>query len=268
MAITRDIPRSPTAAPARIRTISAADIRASLKDGWLDFLDKRGDLILVGLLYPIVGFLAALASLGSFHLELLFPVFAGLTLIGPLVATGFYEIARRREVGDPSGWSHFFDVTKGPSFPAMLGIGGGLFILFGFWLIAAAAIYTAFLGSVPDTIGGLVSEVFGTVQGWQMMLVGNIVGFLLALVVLATATVSLPMLVDREVSAAEAVRTSYAAFRANTGVMLRWGLTVAVLLVVGAIPLLIGLAVAVPVLGYATWHLYTRIVDRSLPLQA
>ncbi|WNO52742.1 DUF2189 domain-containing protein [Stakelama saccharophila] len=265
MAITREMAMA-AAAPrrARIRRIGTDDLRASLRDGWADFRDKRGDIILLGLLYPLVGFLAVLASLGSFHLELLFPVFAGLTLLGPLVATGFYEIARRREAGDPAGWSHFFDVTKSPSFPAMMGIGGGLFLLFGLWLLAAAGIWVAFLGpDVPDTPGGLMAQVFGTPAGWQMMVVGNLVGLGFAVVVLAVSTVALPMLVDREATAAEAVLTSVAAFRANSGVMLRWGLTVAVVLILGAIPVLIGLAVALPVLGYATWHLYTRVVERD-----
>ncbi|MBR0551782.1 DUF2189 domain-containing protein [Stakelama marina] len=264
MAITSDIgATAPETGHSRIRTITSADLSAALRDGWADFSDRRGDLILLGLLYPLVGFLAVMASLGTFRLDMIFPVFAGLTLLGPLVATGFYELARRREAGEDASWNHFFDVMQSPSFPAMLGIGGGLFLIFGFWMIAAAGIYAVFLGEVPDTIGGLLSQVFGTSAGWQMMIVGNLVGLVLALVVLAVSTVSLPMLVDRNVSAAEAVSTSVAAFRANTAVMLRWGLIVAALLVLGAIPLLIGLAVVLPVLGYATWHLYTRLVERE-----
>ena len=31
----------------------------------------------------------------------------------------------------------------------------------------------------------------------------------------------------------------------------------------GSIPLFVGLAVVLPWLGYATWHLYTHVVDRS-----
>src|SRR3546814_19072954 len=43
--------------------------------------------------------------------------------------------------------------------------------------------------------------------------------------------------------------------------MLKWGLIVAVLLLLGSIPVFIGLAVVLPWLGYATWHLYTRVVE-------
>ena len=96
-----------------------------------------------------------------------------------------------------------------------------------------------------------------------MIIVGNIVGSLFAIMVLATSVVSLPLLVDRKASAERAVATSLAAFRRNPLVLLRWGITVGLILTLGTIPLLVGLAVALPVLGYATWHLYTRLVDRE-----
>jgi len=59
------------------------------------------------------------------------------------------------------------------------------------------------------------------------------------------------------------VRTSIRASRENPGAMLRWGVIVAALLIAGSIPLFIGLAIVLPWLGYSTWHLYTRLVDRS-----
>jgi len=42
--------------------------------------------------------------------------------------------------------------------------------------------------------------------------------------------------------------------------MAAWGLVVAVLLALGSVPFFVGLAVAMPVLGHATWHLYRRVV--------
>jgi hypothetical protein len=43
--------------------------------------------------------------------------------------------------------------------------------------------------------------------------------------------------------------------------MALWGLIVAALLVIGSIPFFVGLAVVIPVLGHATWHLYRRTVE-------
>ncbi len=95
-----------------------------------------------------------------------------------------------------------------------------------------------------------------------MIVLGNLVGAGFAVVTLAVAAFSFPMVVDKPVSAGEAVAASVAVFRRNPGVMLGWGLRVALILLVAAVPLFVGLMVALPVLGYATWHLYVRAVVR------
>ena len=95
-----------------------------------------------------------------------------------------------------------------------------------------------------------------------MIIVGNLVGFMFAVVVLAISVVSFPMLIDRKADVPEAVRTSVRVTLHNPGVILAWGFIVAFLLVLGSLPFFIGLAVVLPVLGYATWHLYTRAVER------
>ena len=94
----------------------------------------------------------------------------------------------------------------------------------------------------------------------MLIIVGCGVGFLFAVIVLAIAAVSFPMLVDRNVDAKTAIRTSVEAFRVNPIPMLMWGAIVTGLLVAGAIPLLVGLAIVFPVLGHSTWHLYRILV--------
>lgn len=251
---------------APVNTIGVADLRWSLAEGFRDFREKRGDMIIAGMLYPLIGFGTAALTLGTSRLHLLFPLLAGISLLGPLVATGFYELARRSEAGLESGWSHFFDVFKGPRFENIAIMGVLLLGIFVAWMVAAMAIWTAFFGlESPTSVSGLFTMVFGSVQGWTMAILGCAAGFGFALLVLATTVVSLPMLVDREdISPRDAIETSIAVMRHNPGTVLRWGAMVAGLLVLGAIPLLIGLAAVLPILGYATWHLYTRAVDRNV----
>jgi len=74
--------------------------------------------------------------------------------------------------------------------------------------------------------------------------------------------VSFPLLVDRPVDVGSAVATSIRAARQNPVEIGTWGLYIAIILALGCIPLFVGLAVALPVLGYASWHLYTRLVER------
>jgi uncharacterized membrane protein len=47
----------------------------------------------------------------------------------------------------------------------------------------------------------------------------------------------------------------------NPVTMAVWGLIVAAALFVGSLPFFLGLAVVVPILGHATWHLYRKVIE-------
>jgi uncharacterized membrane protein len=247
-----------------VRRITGADLNASLAEGWRDFMEMRGDIIFLMILYPLIGIVAAIATLGGPLLPLFLPIAAGIGLLGPMVAVGFYEMARRRESGLHSNWAHFLDVRERPSFDEIAAVSGLLLAIFGLWLFAAGILYVILFGWVePSSVSAFLSDVFTTGRGWAMIVIGSAIGLAFAAAVLVLSVVSMPMLVDCNISAANAVRTSIRASRENPGAMLRWGVIVAALLIAGSIPLFIGLAIVLPWLGYSTWHLYTRLVDRS-----
>ena len=257
-----------------VRKITVADTNAALREGWADFMAMRGDIMFAALLYPLIGLVAATAIVGGPLVPLLFPIIAGVGLLGPVAAIGFYELARRREQGLESNWSHFLDVRKRPAADDIAAVAGLLLLIFALWLAAAGVLYVAFSGLrvpesqayvwyAPHSLGDFLTRLFTTPGGWALIVVGNLVGLAFAALVLAISVASLPMLVDCDVSASEAVSTSWQAARANPGVLFRWGVIVAALLVLGSIPFFIGLAVVLPWLGYSTWHLYTKLVDRS-----
>jgi uncharacterized membrane protein len=248
---------------AAIRQIHVDDLRWALAQGWRDWTHRRSDLVFAGLFYPLICLVAIYVTLDQPLLPLLFPLVAGVSIAGPAVASGFYEIARREDAGEHAGWAHFFDPLRGRSREPLITLALGLALIWLAWLAVAWAIYGATLGyATPASIGAFVSRVLTTPEGWALIVAGNLAGFVFALATLAVSAVSFPMAVDRPVDAGIAMRTSIAAFRRNPAVMLGWGARVALLLAVGTIPFGIGLAVVLPWLGYATWHLYTRTVVR------
>jgi uncharacterized membrane protein len=264
VAIAPATPAAASSQPPVVREISRADLSWALREGWSDFLDKRGDIILAAVLYPVLMLVVAGVTLGERLFPLLLPLIAGLSLLGPLIAVGFYELARRREEGRDAHWAHFLDPFHGPSAAQIAALGIFLALLFLAWIGVAWAIYQETFGMLqPADLATFLGLLFTTSEGWQLILFGNLAGFLFAAITLVTTVVSFPLLVDRPVDFVAAVQTSLRAARRNPVEIAIWGLIVAVLLALACIPLFMGLAVVLPVLGYASWHLYTRLVDRS-----
>jgi uncharacterized membrane protein len=246
-----------------VRQIELADLKDVLARGLSDFAAYRTDVIFVCIVYPVVGVVLASLAFGYGTLPLLFPLASGFALIGPLAAVGLYEMSRRREQGVDITWADAFGVVRAPAFGAILVLGLVLLGIFLLWLAAAYAIYHATLGpEPPGSVGAFVNDVFTTGAGWTMILVGLTVGFLFAVLVLMIGVVSFPMLLDRDVGLYTAVATSVHAVVANPVPMAAWGLIVAAGLLIGSIPLFLGLIIVMPVLGHATWHLYRKVVPR------
>ncbi|RYE44416.1 MAG: DUF2189 domain-containing protein [Hyphomicrobiales bacterium] len=244
-----------------IRRLSIGDLFAALRGGWRDFWQKPSHLAFLGLIYPVVGAALAVWSSGNNSWPLLFPLITGFALIGPFAALPIYEMSRRQELGLDTHWSAAFDVFRTPAFASIAALGVWLMIVFTVWLMTAQFLYETLYGpGSPPSLTAFVDEVFNTSQGQTLMFWGNLVGFCFAVVALTTAVVSIPLLLDRDVGAAVAVQTSIRVVQRNPLVIAIWGLLVVAVLLLGALPFLVGLAIAVPVLGHATWHLYRRAV--------
>jgi uncharacterized membrane protein len=250
------------ATPYAIRKIGLSDLSDALRLGWEDFKAVPSHAIVLCVIYPVLGLVLFRMVLGYSVLPLLFPLAAGFTLIGPFAALGLYELSRRRERGEEAAAWDAIHVLRAPSFGAMLGLGILLLALFGTWIAAADAIYIATFGHAPAaSIPDFAARVLTTPEGWSLIIVGCGVGFLFAVVALCVSVVSFPLMLDRHANAIDAIRTSLQAVMKNPFAMAAWGLIVAVLLVIGSLPFFVGLAIVLPVLGHATWHLYRKVVE-------
>jgi uncharacterized membrane protein len=247
--------------PPQVRRISLADIKDVLVKGLSDYGTYRTDVLFICFIFPLIGVVLGVVTVRFGLLPLLFPLISGFALIGPFAAAGLYEMSRRQEQGKPVSWVDAFGVFGSPSFAAIIKLGLLLLAIFLVWLAVALLIYRLTLGpAMPVSLSAFTKDVFTTPAGWTLIGVGVSVGFLFALLVLAISVVSFPLLLDRPVRITTAMRTSIQAVLVNPVPMLTWGLIVAVSLVLGAIPVLVGLIVVMPVLGHATWHLYRKVI--------
>jgi uncharacterized membrane protein len=171
-------------------------------------------------------------------------------------------LSRRRELGVEVSWKDAFGARRCMAVDGIIALGVLLLIIFALWVAAAQAIYIANFGYAPAALApDFLRQALTTPAGWRLIAVGNGVGFLFAVTVLTISVVSFPLLLDRDVGAVVAILTSVKAVLKNPLIIAVWGLIVAALLVIGSLPLFIGLAVGMPVLGHSSWHLYRKLVE-------
>ena len=245
-----------------IHTIGTADLRDVLAKGLADFKAMPTHLVFLCAIYPVVTLVAARIYAGYEVLPLVFPLLAGYTLIGPLVAIGMYELSRRREQGLDTSRAHAFDVLRFASIGSIVALSALLMLFYIAWLGIAWTIYQLnFGGAAPESILEFVLQIVATPAGWTTIFVGCGAGFIFATVAFTLSVVSFPMLVDRDIGFVMAVQTSVRAVVANPVTMGIWAFIVASGLLIGSLPFFVGLAVVLPVLGHATWHLYRKVVE-------
>lgn len=244
-----------------VRSIGPADLKDALMKGLDDFWAMPTHVVFISLIYPIFAVVLGAVTLENNFAPDLFPFAAGFPLIGPFAAIGLYELSRRRELGLDTSWKHAFDVVHSKSLGSIVVLGLLLSAIFIVWVAIARAIYVANFGYEEVTsLTAFAHDLLSTKQGHNLIVVGNFVGFLFALLAFSLTVVSFPLLLDRNVGVVAAALTSVRVVLTNPIAMALWGLIVACSLLVGFLAFLFGLALVMPVLGHSTWHLYRKVV--------
>ncbi len=244
-----------------IRQIGIADLRMALQLGWHDFRAIPSQLFFLCIIYPVVAVVFWKFTAGHGLLPLFYPMISGFALVGPIAAIGLYEISMRREHDQPATWRNCFDVLRSPNLASVVALALALVAIFVVWITIARGIYQAAFDDAPfSRMSDFLGALFATPGGWFLIVAGNLIGLAFAVVVLAISVVSFPMMLDRNVDVTLAVRTSLRAVARNRLVLALWGFIVGTLILLGSLLAFVGLAVVLPVLGHATWHLYRRLV--------
>ena len=259
--VTKDTPRQ-SAAPgdAVLAPVSFRDIGSAIEAGVNDFASAPVVSICIALIYTLGGWLLA-ALLWQFNMPfLVYPVAMGFALVAPFVAVAFYEVSRSLATNvTPTvykAWCAVCD-AKNRDIRWMALITSFAFFL---WMDMAAMITLSFFGAAALDLGELLTQIRTTTHGLIFLVVGHVVGAAIALLVFSISVISIPMLFDRDIDIATAIRTSVRVVKANPLPLALWCAVIAAAIVASIATGLLLLPVVLPVLGYASWHLYRKAV--------
>ncbi len=244
-----------------LRKITFEDPWRWLGKGWQDLTTIPRISLIYGLVF-VVELAIVLALLIVYQISALaLPVAAGVVLMGPALAAGLYEASRRLEVGEPVRLQNVFVLrSKAPGQIALFGV--ALVLMFLVWLRIALLLFALFFSQLEiPPLATFLTDMFFTTEGISMLVVGTIIGGAIAVVIFMMSAISVPMLFDREVDAMTAIITSIRAFFQNLAPMLLWGWLIVVVFIAGLAAGGVGLIVAFPLIGHATWHAYRAIVE-------
>jgi uncharacterized membrane protein len=242
--------------PIQFRRMTISDIRDALAAGWDDLRQSRTDALLIAAILPLAGLVFAAAFIVQAFLPFVFPLLAGFALLGPMATLWFAALSRQRDHDDESISVIFAE----PRIQEIQRLAGAAILIFFSWNMSAAIIYLFTLGSSDENAGApFFVRVFTTHAGWELIIIGCAVGAVFAFVTLAISVISFPAVIDRPITAFQAVKISMEAMRHNPVFVLAWGAVVAAGLIFGAVTFLLGMVVVLPVLGHATWHVYKRM---------
>jgi uncharacterized membrane protein len=248
--------------PGRVRHVATDRPWVWLTAGWRDLLATRTIGVAYGGALCIAGWVLLLLLFEAGALWAVLPATAGFFLLAPLLAAGLYEASRLREAGQqPTLADALLAFRRNGTQLAFMGV--VLLVLHLFWVRVAGLLFMLFFGTQGlPTMDRLPLVMLQSGDLLPLLVIGTGFGFVLAAASFMISAVSIPMVVERDISALEAVTVSIQAVLENWRAMLLWAGLIVVLTGLALIPFFLGLLVVLPLIGHATWHAYRDLVAR------
>jgi uncharacterized membrane protein len=235
-----------------------------LRLGWRDLTCTPVASLAHGVLVSCGGGLILL--LGAHHGDLLLAAFTGFLLVGPILATGLYELSRLLARGERPGLGDVVQAWRRGTRP-LVWLGLLLGAAASAWVLASVILFKLFVGAEIHGTHAFLRYVV-LEQGDVAFTLWLVAGGLGAAVVFAATAVSPPLLLGRSVDLRCALLTSVRAVGENPASMALWAAIIMAAMLFSMLTLMLGFVVTVPLLGHATWHAYRDLVDTSqLPLR-
>src|SRR5512134_1197090 len=231
-----------------------------LAAGWRDMWRVPGISLGYGAAFALGAFAIAAGLTKAGWASLMLALGGGFLLIGPLAAVGLYEASRRLEQGQPVTLRDV--LTAGRRAPGQLAFFGVILaFVFFVWLELAFLLFMLFMGTrgLPPP-SEFVPTLLFTPHGLGLLVLGTLVGGIIAAVVFAISAISVPLMTTHRLDAVTAMAASVEAVVKNPKPMALWAVLIAASMALGLATLCLGLIVAFPLIGHATWHAYRSLV--------
>jgi uncharacterized membrane protein len=249
-----------SASELAVRTVGVERPWVWLQAGWRDLRRAPFVSVIYGAVFVGISILLTLGLWLFDQLYLLLPLAAGFMFLGPILAIGLYDVSRRLERDQVPTLKHALGAWR--EHAGSVATMGLILVLFQLaWIRIATLIFALFFGPEPPSGDRLINVLFFSPQGVPFLIVGTAIGSVLAAVVFTITAVAIPILLDRDVGVMTAVATSAAAVLKNWRVMIGWAALIVIFTAAGLVTYYIGLAVMLPLIGYATWHAYRDLVE-------
>ncbi len=244
----------------RIRRVAIDQPWRWLAAGWRDLWAVPRIGLLYGAVPVIAGWLAITLLLWFELPYLVLPFSAGFFFVGPFIATGLYEVSRRRETGHIVDLeTTFFAWRRNAEQIALMGL--ALLLLHLAWMRGAQLIFAVFEWRTVPGWDRFMDLAWFSIRSLPFLAVGVACGAVLAALAFAIGAFSMPYLLDRRDSNVfEAIATSLAAVRLNPKPMILWAALIVILVGLAMVPGLLGLVIVLPLVAHATWHAYRDVV--------
>jgi uncharacterized membrane protein len=246
--------------PVTINEITDVDRSARwLAAGWRDFLETPGVSLAYGGAFVLISFVLVYGLISAGLGSLVLPLAGGFIMLGPILVVGLYDVSRRLEKNQPATLADVFSAF-GDSAGQLSAMGVALLIAFLVWVEVALFLFMMFFNLTPPPLDRFLEDVVFSMNGAPLLIIGSLVGAVFGLVVFSISAASVPLIYDRPIDVITAISASLLAVRRNWRLMFGWAAMIALVVICGLATFFLGLAVALPVLAYATWHAYRDLI--------
>lgn len=242
--------------PVKLVTIEQTSVW--LARGWADFTATPFLSLLFGAVYPAFGLLLIAVLEANGLGSLIFLAASAFMLVGPLAAVCLYEVSRRREAGEPLEVMPVLRAVKTKLNP-IGDMGLVLMIVTLSWFLIGFVLFALFYAGSPPSLEHFIRSVVFDPQGLPFLLCGTVIGGVLATLVFTISVFAMPMILDKDVTAMDAIVYSVEAVWKNRLNMIGWAATIAAITFIGIAMAFVGLLISFPVIAYASWHAYRDV---------